>query len=212
MSDPRPPHPSPRWPELLAVVLSLSALAVSGYALVQGRKQHSDERSTEVLDDVYDDWEMLATAMSLEWEVRHLEEAPSSYYAVRDLARTLTKDLSPEEKTRVLLKERAHVNLILTTFEHQLKQWMLADRVGDDARRRTLDEEIEFWARVMLRNPRLLWYWSEDGGGWVGGADPSTIEFYDRRVLNDPEAPLEEVPDPEGILPGFSWSAGAGRP
>ncbi len=194
-----------RWPEVTAVLFSVTAIAISGYALLEGRWQHQDERNTEVLDAVYEDWVNLA--MQNDWRVQHLLEAPDTYYQVRDLARTLTVGFSEAEKARTLLAERAMANLLFTNFEHHLKQWLLAVELGDESRQRVLFEEIEFYAEVQLRNPRLLWYWGIDGGGWVGGADPSSVAWYDEHVLNNPRLPLAESPDPEGILPGFDWVA-----
>ena len=66
-----------------------------------------------------------------------------------------------------------------------------------------LREEVEFYAQVQLRNPRLLWFWSDDGGRWIHQADPSTVVFFEDRVLHDPQHPLTVRPDSEGILPGF---------
>lgn len=191
------------WPEITAVIFSVIALVISGYALLEGRWQHRDERNTEVLDAVYEDW--MALALEDDWEVQHLNESGDSYYTVRDLARRLTKDMSDTEKARVFLKERAMANLIFTNFEHHLKQWLLAEQLHDKSRLGVLREEIEFYAQVFLRNPRLLWHWSTEGGGWINGADPSTITWFEEKVLNDPEHPLTVEPDAEGILPGFDW-------
>lgn len=200
-------RPSLNWPEITAIIFSTVAIVISGYSLLEDRWQHRDERNVEVLDAVYDDWVTLS--MQDDWRVQHVLEAPENYFAVRDLARRLTANATDAEKVEVLLTERATVNLIFTQFEHLLKQWFMAVELDDESRQRVLREEIDFYAEVQLRNPRLLWYWLETGGGWVHGADPSTIEWVRRHVLEDPELPLRVAPDPEGILPGFEWRAGA---
>ena len=116
-----------------------------------------------------------------------------------------------EQKVEILLAERATANLIFTQFEHPLKQWQMAVDLKDRSRQRILHEEMEFYAEVQLRNPRLLWYWIDEGGGWVHGADPSTIEWMRHNVFNDPELPLAEEPDSDGILPGFKWGSVAAK-
>lgn len=194
-----------QWPEILAIIFSTIAIVLSGYSLFADRWQHQDERNTEVLDAVYENWQTLA--MQNDWRVQHLQESPDTYYQVRDLARRLTKDFSQEEKIRTFLVERAAVNLVFTNFEHLLKQWMLAVELGDESRQRVLAEEVNFYAEVYLRNPRLLWYWKKDGGGWIGGADPSSVIWVREQVLENPDLPLTVEDDAEGILPGFDWRA-----
>lgn len=197
--------PSYNWPELAAFFFSIIAIVISGYSLLEGRRQHQDERNSEVLTAVYEDW--VSLAMRDDWRVQHLLEAPETYAAVRDLIRKSAAGMSDEENGRTLLAERSMANLIFINFEHLLKQWLLAERLGDESRQGVLHEEVDFYAEVQLRNPRLLWYWSAEGGGWISGADPSTIDWYEKRVLNDPDHPLIQKPDDAGILPGFDWQA-----
>ena len=161
-----------------------------------------------MLDAIYNDWETLG--LQDDWRVQHLMEAPDSYLPVRNLARRITADLDETEKARVFLAERATANLIFINVEHILKQWFLAQRLNDVSRLGILSEEVEFYSEVYLRNPRLLWLWSADGGNWVSGADPSSIEWYRENVLENPSHPLETEPDPEGILPGFDWQTVSG--
>jgi hypothetical protein len=201
--------PSYNWPELTAVLFSIIAIVISGYSLLEGRWQHRDERNTEILDAVYENWEMLA--LQNDWRVQHLLEAPQTYSSIRDLIRRATAGLDDVEKAKTLLVERSMANLVFTNFEHHLKQWLLAVELEDESRQRVLREEIDFYAQVQLRNPRLLWFWSEEGGGWVHGADPSSVEWYEKNVLNDPGHPLEQAPDAEGVLPGFDWRTGPGN-
>ena len=192
--------------EILAIFFSLVAIVISGYSLHIGKKQHEDLSAAETLDRLYSELNDIVGSSIDAWEVRHLDETPQTYYQTRDLIRTLTKDLSDEEKTKILLKERATANLIFISFEHHLKQWNLAKHSKDNTRLLMMQEEMDYYANLYLRNPRLLWYWSEEGGDWKSSSDPSTIEFYENQVLNNPEKPLNDQPDKEGILPNFSWN------
>lgn len=205
MTDKEKTNRGYNWPELAAFAFSLIAIVISGYSLLEGRWQHRDERNTEVLDFVYDDWGKLAE--SDDWRVQHLLEAPDTYYAIRDLARKLTRDFDDKQVAETLLVERSMANRIFTNFEHHLKQWMLAVELGDESRKKVLFEEIEFYAEVQLRNPRLLWFWSADGGGWVSGADPSSVRWYQDNVTGNPDVPLTVEPDAQGITPGFEWNS-----
>lgn len=187
--------------ESVAVVLSVVALLVSAYSLVAARQQHRDERATELIDQIYDDWDQMSAPDR--WEVSHLAEVPATYEAVRDVLRAYATALPIQEKRRLLLLERTTAIRILVAFELALNQWRRAIAIGDLEREEVLDQEIDFYTEVFLRNPRLLWLWAEDGGGLVHQMDPPTVEFYDQRVLRDPDHPLTIEPDPDGILPAF---------
>jgi len=188
------------WPEALAIVFSMLAIVISAYSLVAARQQHEDERSSEMLDALFEDWDNLSAALAEDWEVSYLGEPPETYYTARDLLRRTLAGISTEEKLRVLALERVYASRILAMFEHSQKQWQLAVKAGDATRLELMNTEMDFWTRVQLRNPRLLWYWSKDGGGVLWVADQETIPFYDARVLHDPDHPLTYAPDPVGVV------------
>jgi len=192
---------SSRWPEVIAVSLSIIALLVSGYSLLAAQRQHQDERATELLDQIYEDWDQMAAPDR--WEVTHLNEVPATYEHVRDVLRAYAASLPLQEQRRIYLLERTTAIRIFTAFELTLNQWRRAVRIGDADREDMLNQEIDFYVGTFLRNPRLLWFWAQDGGGLELQADPPTVEFYHRRVLEDPAHPLLIGPDAEGILPGF---------
>ncbi len=192
------------WPEALAIALSLMAIVISAYALIAAREQHQDERSSETLDALFEDWDNLAVALTEHWEIKHIDEPPATYYTVRDQLRLALAPLPEAEQLRVLMLERALAGRMLAMFEHSHKQWLIAREAGDASRLALLDIEMDYWTHVQLRNPRLLWYWSEAGGGLRHQADPPTLPFYDARVLNDPRYPLTVSPDPEGVVPGVN--------
>lgn len=198
---PEPTLSSSRWPEGIAVFVSVIALAVSGYTLAVSQRQHEDERATELLDQIYADWDQMAAPER--WEVSHLGEVPETYEHVRDVLRAYATSLPIQEQRRIYLLERTTAIRIFNAFELTLNQWRRAVAIGNADRKAMLDQEMDFYVDTFLRNPRLLWFWSEEGGNLAAQADPPTVEFYDRRVLNDPVRPLRNQPDAEGILPGF---------
>jgi len=188
-----------RWPEAIAVTLSLVALVVSGIALFSEQEQHQDERLAEALDQIYEDWDELALVDH--WEVLHLAEVPETYDRVVSVLREYAASLPRAEQLRVFLLERAVSVKVLVAFEHNLKQLRNAQASGNERRRALLEEEVDFYVDSYLRNPRLLWFFAEDGGGLVLTLDPPSIEFYKDRVLDNPALPLTVEPDPIGILP-----------
>jgi hypothetical protein len=193
---------SSSWPEGIAVTLSIIALLVSGYSLIAAKKQHEDERATELLDQVYEDWdEMIGVD---QWEVLHLNELAEGYEETRDSIRAYVSELPIQDQRRIRLLERATALRIFNWFELHLRQWALAQEMGDEGRVELLNQEMEYYTQFYLRNPRLLWFWSEEGGGMVHQMDPPTVEYYTMHVLNDPDFPLRGVPDPIGIVGGLT--------
>jgi len=189
-----------RWPEVLAIAFSLLAIGISAWAVKDARRLHQDERASETIDALFEEWDNLSAALAEHWEIAHIGEPPDTYYAVRDALRPALADLPHGDKVRILMEERGFANRMLAMFEHAHKQWELARLAGDDTRLALLDTEMDFWTQVAMRNPRMLWLWSEDGGGLVRQADQPTIPFYDQRVLHDPEHPLSVEPDPVGVV------------
>lgn len=202
MSDQAKPTPGHNrsWPEVLAIAFSLLAIGISAWAVRDARQLHQDERASETIDALFEEWDNLSAALTEHWEVAHIGETPDTYYAVRDLLRRALAGLPRSDKVRILMEERGFANRMLAMFEHAHKQWELARLSGDQARLALLDVEMDFWTQVQLRNPRMLWFWSKDGGGLVTQADPPTIPFYNQRVLHDPEHPLTTEPDPVGVV------------
>ena len=209
MPEEKQPRISTSWPEGIAVVLSIVALLVSGYSLVEAQRQHQDERATELLDQIYEDWDEMSSADR--WEVSHLVEPPETYEHVRDVLRAYARDLPVQEQRRLYLVERTTGAQVFNAFELTLNQWRRAIAIGDEDREHMLDQELDFYTDVFLRNPRLLWLWSMDGGALELQMDPPTVGFYHERVLNAADSPLTIQPDPAGILPGFDglvWADG----
>jgi hypothetical protein len=201
MSEQAERHPNSRWPEVIAVMLSIFAVAISGYALIEARQQHRDERASELIDAVYEDWDEMAFADY--WESSHLTEVPATYEQHRNVLRAYTSGLSEREKYRIHVLERINAGRILANFEKHLNQWRIAVESGDELRSGMLQVELDFYTQEQLRNPRMLWLMAEEGGGLVTWLDPLNVPYYREKVLNDPGRPLTHAPDPDGILPGF---------
>jgi len=197
-SKPDRPVRNPVWPEWTAVALSVLAVLFSGYALIDGQRQHRDERASELMAAIYDDWDEMS--MVDQWEVLHLIEAPATYEQTRDRLREYTSSLPREEQLRIALLERAVAGRISAFFEHHLNQWRVAVEADDPERQAMLQVELDFWCHTFLRNPRMLWFLSDEGG-MMDWFDPPNQVVYRQCVLNDPEHPLAERPDPVGILP-----------
>ena len=188
-----------QWPEWIALGLSILAVLFSGYAVVDGQRQHRDERASELMEMIYADWDKMSLVD--QWEVSHLNEAPETYPAARDRLREYVGSLPRQEQLRIAVQERVNAGRISAFFEHHLNQWRIARQAEDPERLHLLQVELDYWCESQLRNPRMLWLMSSDGGGLADWLDPPNREYYERCVWNDPQHPLQQKPDPEGILP-----------
>jgi len=192
-------EPRRQWSEWAALGLSILAVLFAGYAVVDGQRQHRDERASELMEAIYGDWD--AMSMVDQWEVSHLNEAPVTYAASRNLLREYVAGLPRQKQLRISILERVNAGRILAFFEHHLNQWRIAKQAGDRERLDLLQVELDYWCEIQLRNPRMLWFLSRDGAGLEDWLDPPNQTYYDACVLNDPEKPLLQKPDPVGILP-----------
>jgi hypothetical protein len=187
------------WPEWVALGLSIVAVLFSGYAVIDGQRQHRDERASELMEAIYGDWDKMS--MADQWEVSHLNEPPETYPASRDRLREYVAGLPRREQLRVAVLERVNAGRIAAFFEHHLNQWRIAREAGDPERLELLQVELDYWCESQLRNPRMLWLMAHDGGGLVDWLDPPNQVYYGQCVLNNPDKPLLQEPDPVGILP-----------
>jgi len=199
-------QPGRQWSEWVALGLSIMAVMFAGYAVLDGQRQHRDERASELMEAIYGDWDKMS--MVDQWEVSHLNEAPGTYQASRDRLREYVAGLTRQEQLRISILERVNAGRILAFFEHHLNQWRIAQEAGDRERLELLKVELDYWCDIQLRNPRLLWFLSANGAGLEDWLDPPNRTYYDACVLNNPEKPLLQEPDPAGILPPEFFGSG----
>ena len=80
-----------------------------------------------------------------------------------------------------LLKERAISMLIFQSFENIYYKYL---NLNDDdlVRKQFLEDVLNYITQVLLRNPRLLFLWSVNGGNLCSFFEESTREYYDLKV------------------------------
>ena len=84
---------------------------------------------------------------------------------------------------------------LFNEFEQSFYQINRARSLFDTRSRKFYGEVLDFFTHSLLRNPRLLYYWSQDGGQLCFNYEPSTIAFYEANVLNNHLFPLKFEPD-----------------
>jgi hypothetical protein len=180
-------------------VLALSASFLSLMISVLVNRQSS---SSESIDDQYQMFVDLVELGIREPSINHLLSMSDNYASVEcDVSHQLGQ-MSPGPAATYRLKERAVANYIFTIFERSLYQksrthaW--PNRLLYSDADRFNAEVIAYFTGRVLRNPRLLWYWSPEGGRLSTYYERSTIDYYNSHVLSDPTQPLLERPDADG--------------
>jgi hypothetical protein len=99
---------------------------------------------------------------------------------------------TPAERARLLLREEAFAYYVFSSFERLAYEANAPESTRSKELDRFLQRQLDYYARVILPNPRLVYYWRDAHG--CEYYDWSTREKYDEFVPD-----LSELPsDPYG--------------
>lgn len=183
---------------IVTIVISLLALGISGLSYSQSLSSHKDISGAETIGRQYGFYYEFSRMEVENWQIGHIFALPDWYNeSVRQISSSL-KSTEPTKRAELLLKERAIARFILTNYEEIFYQWKHAKSVGDTQRAGFLEEVLNYFTGRLLRNPRLLYYWSEDGGKLAADFEPETRKHYEEHVLRNYNLPLTQKPDPLG--------------
>jgi hypothetical protein len=190
-----------RSAEFYAVVLSLGAFAMSAYSVIVVLKQHEDERTAELTHTLYERIQG-SYALKLEHPVLgHIFEMPEDYERTRDRLRLVTKDMNEAERITLFESEKSIAVMHYIMFEELYYNLSLAMQSNERTRQHVIEEMIGYYTYGLLRNPRVLWLSSAEGGNIAAHLNPDSYNYYRENVLENSEAPLTHEPDPYGLFP-----------
>lgn len=179
-------------------LVALLALLIAVISAWFSFRSYSDSSATAAIRSQYDAFTNMMRAQIDHSQLIHLFTVPDSYGSVLQQVRASLKDLSKEDKLRFLLQERATADYIFNEFEQAFYQLNRAQSYLDERSSTFYSEVLDYYSLRLLRNPRLLYYWSLDGGQLCLNLEQSTISYYEANVLNHPTLPLNSEPDPIG--------------
>ena len=163
--------------------------------------QHEDERTAELVQTLYGKVQDTLTLKLSHWNVSHVLEMPDTYREVRDRLSRAVSGLSDEESTAVLETERTLASMQLLQFEETYYNYELAVRAGNETRQHIVGEVLAYYTLGVLRNPRILWLSSPEGGNLASHLNKTSLAYYRAEVLNNEEHPLQHPPDDVGLFP-----------
>ena len=184
--------------DVVAVVTSSLALVVSVASAYYSYQFHRDSTGTQVIAEAYATYYDINNKQAENVDVGHIFVPAEDYARTATLVSRAVGDASPMEVARYQLKEKAMAEYMFTVFEQTIYQHDHAVSVGDGKRAAFLQTVLEYFTGRVLRNPRLLYYWSPAGGNLAHYLEAPTRAYYDRWVLNDPDNPLRFKPDTIG--------------
>lgn len=169
---------------VLALVISFIAAAVSVLTYQRDPKRDSEKLTMDVIRQTYSDFFAINAQRAQNPLHSHLFEVSDSYSgAVKQVKLAIANDLSSSSRlARLRLEERAIADSLFTLFEQAYYQWKLATVSNDAARTSFLKEELDYFTERLLRNPRLLWFWANDGGKLSLQYEKATQVFYESSV------------------------------
>ncbi len=185
--------------ELAPLLLSVTALALSGYSIYTSERTNRDVAGVNAIKNEYEQFNSMARTQMERPLMSHLFSVSGADYDSRSAqVATASASLDGQTKAKLLLEERATAHFIFTMFEETYYNWKQAERVGDKGRAKLLLEDVRYFNQALC-NPRLLWYWDTDNGaklGWLFAGELQ--EHYRNEILktceeeNDPNGPFSQ--------------------
>lgn len=183
---------------IIGTLTGCVALIVSIWSAVLSNKSSKDSTGSQLIAETYSTFYDLNKKQAEDAKLSHMFVAADDYRGTAMLVQQSVGALTKEQKAEYLLKEKAISFYIFTAFEETFYQYNHAVEVRDVKRSEFLKAVLDYFTGRLLRNPRLLYYWSAAGGNVSQYYELETREYYKLHVLTDPSAPLEFAPDSTG--------------
>jgi len=191
---------SKRWSRF-ATALSVLALLVSAISAHVSFSSHKDISGIETIRREYEFYYEFCRLEADNWQLSHIFALPDWYEETTRLVAPSLASVDSSKRTELLLRERAMARFIFTNFEAMLYEWRHSKDVGDTQRAAFLEDVLNYFTGRLLRNPRLLYQWSDSGGKLAADFEPDTRKYYEEHVLHNFSLPLTQKPDPFGPFP-----------
>ena len=140
------------------------ALLVSVVSAFYSHRMGGFSNRSGLIKDQFNAFDELTRIRLENWHLNHLFELEPNYEMVSRQVGRAVGELGESDRQRMLLQERAVALAIFQAFEQNLYQIGQAKEHRDSHAEAFLSEVCDYFTGRLLRNPRLLFYWAEDGG------------------------------------------------
>jgi hypothetical protein len=122
-------------------------------------------------------------------EIAHELVTPADYLDEITRVQPAFSLATPDERARSLLREEGFAYYVFSSFERLAYEANAPESTRSKELDRFLQRQLEYYARVILPNPRLVYYWRDAHG--CEYYDWATREKYDKFVPNLSELPSD---------------------
>jgi hypothetical protein len=179
-----------------AAFLSVFALILSLYNLYDSKRTQDLVARTQALNTEYGIYTDLTKLEHDNPFLSHLfSQSPSSYFFTTTRIRAALKDLSPGDRAKLLLEERAIAHYIFTVYEETYYQWQSALQANNDTLATLLHDNLIFF-NDFLCNSRLVWYWKNPSDALYKYFSEPLVSYYNINVSST----CTVTPDPSGPI------------
>lgn len=162
-----------------ANILSVLALVISAVAFYLSEVRRQKDVPFELIPKAYEKYYEMNKIQLDKWYLAHLFVTPDRYLEITKIISENIGDLTSAKKAEYLMHERATADFMFTYYEQILYQWT---ETGD-TERRFIREILDYFRGRLLKNPRLVYWWIENGGGLETSYEDRTQKDWNKYVL-----------------------------
>ncbi len=182
MSKEKTNESGPSKMAVLTLAFSGIAIILSFLAYMKSNSHHEDSAKSSLIKSTYDEFLQLSQLQVDNHEQAHLFAVEGNYQNILNSVRILADGKDSSEIILLSLQERAVADRIFTQFEHAFYQLNHAKKFSDKSRINFLDQVLDYYTGRLLRNPRLVWFWSENGGNLQAHYEVGTKDHYKNEI------------------------------
>lgn len=178
---------------LVDILLPVVAFVLSLVALYISQQAQDDVARMEAVKTEYDIYNDLARLQLDNPLMTHLFAFTPAAYRRQAASTKAATSATGNDRLKLLLEEQSLAHYIFTHYEETYFLWQQA-LGGEDRRRVWLEGNLQYFNKLLCGNPRLLWYWSDNGKKLGQEFAPTLQNYYSEEVAAD--CPVQ--PDQEG--------------
>ena len=142
--------------------VSLVALVVAILSFILSKRANSAHSTRQAISEQYSEFKKFNELRIDNPQHSHIFEVPSHYEFVKSIVKRSAQDISNEESFRLVLQERAMAIMICSMYEATLYNIETAEMEGNKKRAKFLSEVLNYLEGEWLRNPRILYFWTDE--------------------------------------------------
>jgi hypothetical protein len=159
-------------------ILSLFAVILSLVAFYNSEQRRKKDVPFELIPKAYEKYYEMNKIQLEKWYLGHMFTTFDRYPEMKDLIAKGVGNLTNGKRAEYLSHERAVADFLFTYYEQTLLQWAATK----DQERKILDDILSYFQGRLLRNPRLVYWWRESGGGLETSYEKETREAWNTKV------------------------------